>query len=200
MLCLSIDTTSNWCSVALVDAACVLAKRSENILRGHVEILAPMIDDLLKSTKIAPKDIGRISVCTGPGSFTGVRVGLSLAKGFALPWGIPIVGISALEMWAANVDPKACKRVLSAADVRRGQVFWQIFENGRAVKPQILSSAAELDAITVDAKTGGFFSGDPYICPALLAWVGMDAVLNTHRANPLYHRPPDAKLPDGKTL
>lgn len=208
MICLGIDTTGDWCSAALVDHARIIGMERQNIKRGHAEILAPMVQRLMKSASISPKDISKISVCTGPGSFTGLRVGLSFAKGFALPRATPIAGISALEVWARTVDPKACHTVFSVADVRRQQLLWQVFKNGLALtKPNLTNietakAAAKPCAVLTGngAQLLGGAAQDTYVCPARLAWMGLDANAADYPANPLYHRPPDAKLPGGKTL
>ncbi|HFB54343.1 MAG TPA: tRNA (adenosine(37)-N6)-threonylcarbamoyltransferase complex dimerization subunit type 1 TsaB, partial [Hellea balneolensis] len=144
MIILGIDTTGPWCSVGLLnggaDKTFTQETRVERSGPGHAELLAPMVQNILHGHNTKPSDIDRIIVCTGPGSFTGVRVGLSFAKGFALPHGIDILGVSALEIWAYAADPGAHKDIFSAADVRRGQVFWQIFSSGKAVGTPVLSS------------------------------------------------------------
>lgn len=202
-LCLGIDTTAQWCSVALVDDAKIFGFRSQKIGRGHAELLADMVKDVLAGASIAPSDIDKISVCVGPGSFTGLRVGLSFAKGFALPHSIPIVGLSALEVWAASTDPKQNKTLCAVADVKRGQILSQIFKNGQALGSPKLSNADEQSKLpnTIiggGAKLLGAKVSSTYICPATLAWLGLEALPASHPAEPLYHRPPDAKLPKAK--
>ena len=201
MICLSIDTTGRFCSAALIDGEKILARASENIDTGHAEILGPMVQALLASADIAPAQVGKIAVCTGPGSFTGLRVGLSFAKGFALPHSIPVVGISALEVWARAHDPEGKLSLISAADVRRGQVFYQNWISGQcADAPALLEYEQAKTAFAAMAKTGGWTDGSTYVSPEILAWLGQEKSPNTHPASPLYHRPPDAKLPGGKTL
>lgn len=204
-LCLGIDTTAQWCSVALVDDAKILGFRAQKIGRGHAELLADMVQEILAGAGVKPADINKISVCAGPGSFTGLRVGLSFAKGFALPHNISIVGLSALEVWAAMADPEQNKTLCSVADVKRGQILSQMFKNGQALHKPKLSNAdalTKLPKIIVGggAKLLGAQAASNYVCPATLAWLGMQATPDTHPAEPLYHRPPDAKLPGGKTL
>ncbi len=211
LLCLGIDTTGNWCSAALVDEAKIFALQTIAINHksgaGQGEVLAPMVQELLTAAGVAPADIGKISVCTGPGSFSGVRIGLSFAKGFALPHGIPVVGVSALEVWAAAADPEQNKSIFTAADIRRQQVFWQVWKNGEAVKPPQRSDAPaaqkhvkNMDTVGSGAALLDALPQTGYICPARLAWLGLEKNAETHPATPLYHRPPDAKLPGGKSL
>lgn len=204
-MCLGVDTTGEWCSAALVDEAAILAMATRKIGRGHAEMLAGMVQDVLAKADIIPAEIDKISVCAGPGSFTGLRVGLSFAKGLALPHDIPIVGLSALEIWAAQADPDLDQTVLAVADVRRGQVLSQVFNNGRSPGELKLSAANELKSMPKIIVGGGASllgaeGGSTYVCPATLAWLGMIVAPDTHPAEPLYHRPPDAKLPGGKSL
>jgi tRNA threonylcarbamoyl adenosine modification protein YeaZ len=90
MLLLALDTAGPDCSVALARAdagtAAILARRSERIVRGHAERLMPMVDEVLAEAGAAYFDLSRIVVTTGPGSFTGVRVGVAAARALALRW------------------------------------------------------------------------------------------------------------------
>jgi len=204
-LTLGIDTTAQWCSAALVDDAKILSFRAQKIGRGHAELLADMVQDVLADAGVKPADIDKISVCVGPGSFTGLRVGLSFAKGFALPHNIPIVGLSALEVWAAMADPEQNQTLCAVADVKRGQILSQIYKQGQAAHAPKLSEVNMLTklpktSVGGGAKLLGAEVASTYICPAILAWLGMRATPETHAAEPLYHRPPDAKLPGGRTL
>lgn len=203
-ICLGIDTTGNWCSVALVDDAGILARASEEMNRGHAERLGPMTKSLLENTGLSVRDITKISVCAGPGSFTGLRVGMSFAKGLALPHNIPIVGLSTLEVWALAQNPMQDKTVMAVADVRRNQVLWQVFEKGKPLaKPALTDVQTATQTLTRQMQCvgngahllGNFEEQSNYVCPARLAWIGIDRNSETHPAEPLYHRPPDAKLP-----
>ncbi len=186
---------------------------SGNNKRGHAEILAGMVQDILRAADVRPTDLDKISVCTGPGSFTGPRIGLAFAKGLALPHNIPLIGLSTLHVWAANADPERNKTVLSVADVKRGQVCAQTFKHGIAAQnpktfspqglgsPQEFSVGSKADIITGSgAELLGAKPANTYICPAQLAWLGLETTPATHPAEPLYHRPPDAKLPGGRVL
>jgi len=183
-----------------------LGLRRKKLSRGHAEILAGMVQDVLRTAGVQSLDLDKISVCTGPGSFTGPRIGLAFAKGLALPHNIPLVGLSALQVWAAHVDPERSKTVLSVADVKRGQVCAQIYKNGEPVQSHKTLALQELGDLESDIITGsgaalfGAENASPYICPAQLAWLGLEATPGTHPAEPLYHRPPDAKLPGGRVL
>lgn len=194
MLCLALDTTGPACSAALVRGDETIAQVSDIIRRGHAEYIGPQVQALLKTAGVSVSDLDRIAVCTGPGSFTGLRVALAFAKGLALPHGTDVVGISGLAVWAAMADPQNKHSVLSSADVRRGERFSQIFVSGAAQDNPLLHTGDFAGAS--DIQTGSAFDcGD--IDPAVLARLGMAVDPNKAPAKPLYHRPPDAKLPGG---
>lgn len=201
MLTLGLDTTGAYCSAALVDSAKIHAYAADQIHRGHAERLGPMVQDLFKQANIKAKDLGRVSVCVGPGSFTGVRVGLAFAKGLALPWDIPMSGVSGLEVWARSADPEGQTTLLACADVRRNDLFWQIWDHGTASGEPVLSSKDDVpttfNVVGSGSEVLGKSKSSDFICPALVGWLG---ARSDQPAAPLYHRPPDAKLPGGRTL
>lgn len=208
-LSLGIDTTGGWCSVAIVDDARILSHQFKAMRRGHAEHLGLMCKSVLADAKLTINNITKICVCSGPGSFTGQRVGMSFAKGLALPHNIPIVGISNLEVWAFAANPEQNQTILACADVRRNQVFWQIFKNGHAKSTPRLSeyefAKEHIEDVDMCVGNGAHLLGNfeqhnDYVCAASLAWIGIDRDPITHPAEPIYHRPPDAKLPGGKTL
>lgn len=140
MLLLAIDTAGPACAVALLRQvrgdAQIIAQASENIGRGHAEHLMPMIEATLAGSGIALHDLNRIAVTTGPGSFTGIRVGVAAARGLALALDIPAVGIGSLE---AMIFPVAREQdrgtVVAVLDAKRGEVFAQArdIESGGAL-------------------------------------------------------------------
>ncbi|WP_017932331.1 tRNA (adenosine(37)-N6)-threonylcarbamoyltransferase complex dimerization subunit type 1 TsaB [Robiginitomaculum antarcticum] len=208
MRVLALDTTGRDCSAALTDGGDVLGARRETIGRGHAERLGPQVKDLLAEAGMSVSDIDRIAVCTGPGSFTGLRVALAFAKGLALPHSIPVLGISGLWVRAAMADPEGKSTVLTAQGVRRGEIFWQIFKQGRPIGKPILSGAAQaktaLDQNMILTGSAAKLFGGPdeedYVDPVILARLGALARPEDYPATPLYHRPPDAKLPGGISL
>lgn len=101
---LGIDTSGARCAVA-VTAGARAAWCEQAMERGHAEALMPMLDAMLAEAGATYRDVTRIAVCTGPGSFTGIRIGIAAARGLALGLGIPAIGITRLEALAAAVAP-----------------------------------------------------------------------------------------------
>ena len=108
---LGIDTATEFASIAVADET-VLAERTWRGQRNHTVLLAPAVADLLAVCGAAVADLGGIAVAIGPGSYTGLRVGLALAKGVALAAGLPVVGVPTLHAVAAALSPPAAERSL----------------------------------------------------------------------------------------
>ena len=126
MLILAFETSAKAASVALHDGAKLLAEAYQNTGLTHSQTLMVMAQDLLKQCGFTPKDVTAVAVAAGPGSFTGVRIGVAAAKGFA--WGaeLPCYGISTLEAMAKNAgifDGYVC----ACMDARRSQVYNAVF-------------------------------------------------------------------------
>jgi len=139
MVLLSLDTSSVNCAVHVRRSKDVCFERSETIGRGHAEVLIAMIDEALGVLDLAYKDLTRIGVTTGPGSFTGVRVGLSVARALALALDIPVIGVSTLQAHAAGCPARGAKLV--TLDARRGEFYTQLFDhdNRALAAPRLLS-------------------------------------------------------------
>ena len=106
MLVLAIDTCLSRCAVCLFDSAqnCVLVEEHQDIERGHAEILAPMVERVLAAAGKTASEVGRVAVTTGPGTFTGLRIGLSFARAFGLARRIPVVGLDTLHAFRLCTD------------------------------------------------------------------------------------------------
>jgi tRNA threonylcarbamoyladenosine biosynthesis protein TsaB len=156
MKLLALDTAANLCAVSVLDVetGTMLVEVSEDIGKGHAERLMAVIERAIKDAKIAITNIGKIAVSVGPGSFTGVRVGVSTARGFALALKCPAVGISTLQALAydaAKLFPKS--PILSIIDARRDEFYAQFFgEDGAAEsQPMVTTLPALLEQL---AKRG----------------------------------------------
>jgi len=128
---LAIDTALDRCSVGVARAGGPAVLVSETIGRGHAERLFGMVAAAMAEAGLAFADLDRIAVTVGPGSFTGVRVGVAAARGFALVLARPAVGIGTLEAIAEEARSLAGDvPVLAALDARHGEVYAQAFGPG----------------------------------------------------------------------
>jgi tRNA threonylcarbamoyladenosine biosynthesis protein TsaB len=132
---LVIDTCLAVCQVGLFEEGRMLAGRSEAMERGHQERLAPMAAEVMAGARFA--DLDRIVVTIGPGSFTGLRVGLAFARGLQMATGAPLAGVGTLAALAASADGDG--PAAGVIDARRGLVYVQAFDEGRPLgAPDIL--------------------------------------------------------------
>ncbi len=151
MLILAIDTALDACAAGVLDtdAGKLIAQESQAMKRGHAEALMPLIARVMKESAIAFASLDRIAVTTGPGSFTGLRVGLSAARGIGLAASKPVVGLTTLTAYAAPVVSQNGEQpVISAIDARHDQVYFQVVSgNGSAlISPCIAPIEEALDA------------------------------------------------------
>jgi tRNA threonylcarbamoyladenosine biosynthesis protein TsaB len=147
MRVLAIDTALAACSAAVLDTANggILASESLPMIRGHAEALMPLIERVVTATGIPFRDFNRVVVTTGPGSFTGLRVGISAARGLGLAVDIPVVGVSTLSAYAAPyLGADEISPVVVAIDARHQHVYLQVFgPGGRALVAARLAPLAE---------------------------------------------------------
>lgn len=145
MLILAMDTSTSTGSVALVSPECVQGLLSVSIDLTHSEGLMPAIDTLLQRTGVSMKTVAAIACTTGPGSFTGLRVGIATAQGLAMANGLPCVGVSALDAFAHH----ACHVSLPVRPIipaRKGWIYTRLYQwNGSAMEAQ-----SEEQYITMD--------------------------------------------------
>jgi tRNA threonylcarbamoyladenosine biosynthesis protein TsaB len=212
MRLLAIDTSWEACSIGVI-ADGKTVTRSEIIGRGHAEILMGMIDDALRDAALTVADLDRIAVTVGPGSFTGLRVGIAAARGLALVLGKPAVGIGTLAVHAeeARTD-KGPRPVLAVLAAGRGEIYGAVYApdgrealTARAGSPEIFAaeitdgmliagSGADLilAALPMDSKAEvahrHSFPDIGALCRLALA-----APAPTAAPRPLYLRAPDAK-------
>jgi len=208
MIVLGLDTCLAACSVAVRDGERVLAYASEVMARGHQERLAPMAQSVMAEAGLGFDELDRVGVTVGPGSFTGLRVGVAFGKGLASALGVPLVGVGALEALAAE----AGGLVFAAIDARRDQLYLQAFDNGRAIMaPDVLelgTAAARMAELAAGQAFTLVGSGAPLLAdlaPGARALTppGADArqvarlaaARDPSQVRPLYLRAPDARLP-----
>lgn len=207
---LSIDTCLGASSVAVLEDERVLATRSEPMTRGHQERIGMIAREAMAEAGAAFEDLTRIGVTVGPGSFTGLRVGLAFAKGLATALSIPCVGVTTLEAMAFGV-PGFTAAVL---DARMSQVYIQVFAGGVSLMAPDALEVGEAAARLAELYSGGpatlIGSGAPLLADALsvatvltpaapdpvaVARLAAARPAPTHSPRPLYLRAPYATLP-----
>lgn len=213
MIVLGLDTCLNACSVAVTEGARVLAAAREPMTRGHQERIATLARDVAGAAGVDFAALERIGVTVGPGSFTGLRVGLAFAKGLAAALGVPAVGVGVLEALAAESQDGL---TIAAVDARRDQVYLQAFRDGLALGPPeavgLHDAREHVAALTVGGAATLIGSGAPLLQSAapgaqLILADGADPAIVARLAasrplappTPLYLRAPDARLPGGRS-
>jgi tRNA threonylcarbamoyladenosine biosynthesis protein TsaB len=211
MKILAVDTALGACSAALLENERVLAHRFTAMERGHAEALAPMVEEIMTGHDFASLD--RIAVTTGPGTFTGQRIGLAFMRGLKVALGIPLAGVTTLAAMAAQAKEEcATARAIALHDARRDEVYVEI-----DATPEVMPFAqavAKLRALEPGAPVALAGTAASRVCEALATgfvlssvrqpdalWVARLAIKSqvSGTPRPLYLRAPDAKLPAGKT-
>lgn len=123
MICLGIETSSRRGSVALVNDGILLARAEHEQPNAHAEHLRPLLEGVLTQAGLDKHAIERVAVGIGPGSFTGLRVGIAFAQGIALGLGIPCVGVGSLAAMAAGLPTAEAGTRVTLLDARRDEVF-----------------------------------------------------------------------------
>jgi tRNA threonylcarbamoyladenosine biosynthesis protein TsaB len=217
MLILAIDTALDACAAAVLDtnANKLLAHESLPMKRGHAEALMPLIGRVMKQSGLPFAALDRIAVTTGPGSFTGLRVGLSAARGIGLAAGRPVVGLTTLSAYAAPVVSESGENpIISAIDARHDQIYFQVvghdgsslvrpkvapiaeaLEASRFGAPHLVGNAARIVADRWPSDAPPAFRVEPLAAPdiAWVAWLGAAVDPASAPPKPFYLRLPDAK-------
>ena len=218
---LALDTTMQACSAALLragagDEGLEVFSRFEERERGHAEVIIPMLNEVMGEAGLDYSALTHIAVTIGPGSFTGVRVGVATARGLAVATGAEVTGISSLAVLARRVrddHTNGDEITAIAADARRGQVYFALFD-------AYGTPLCDPVAVTPEDAAGLLPAGEPYIfagtgaelvaaanprrepeeiVPALqpdaatLARMALGLKPGMQPVVPLYLRPPDAK-------
>lgn len=191
MIVLGIDTSLDACSVAIVRDGETLAHLHETMTRGQAERLAPMAREAAAQAGVVLKEIDRVAVTTGPGSFTGVRVGLSFARALALSLEKPCVGISTLEALALEDGEEAARAALIETP---GASYFARYENGMPVVAPRNIERGEHEALLAGAILKG-----PGVTANAAALAARAAHLDPahYPPNPTYLRAPHVTLPSG---
>ncbi|MBR2040296.1 MAG: tRNA (adenosine(37)-N6)-threonylcarbamoyltransferase complex dimerization subunit type 1 TsaB [Clostridia bacterium] len=145
MKILSVECSATPCSVAIIEDGKILASAFSNVKLTHSQTLMPMVESVLKSALVDIKEIEGFAVSSGPGSFTGVRIGISAVKGMAQAKNIPCVSVSTLEAMAENYSDTDCV-VCAVMDARCSQVYNALFTS----KKGEISRLCEDRALSID--------------------------------------------------
>ena len=218
MKILAVDTALGACSVALLEDGKTLAHIFEPMDRGHAERLAPMVDEAMTAARTDFAVLDRLAVTTGPGTFTGQRVGLAFMRGLRLALKRPLTGITTLEAIAAAAMAQTAKSKAAVIhDARREEAYLLLQQDQTVVlQPAVMPFQDALDRIAgfgpcavpgtgagaAVEKLGPAFALSDVRQPDAL-WVARLAAQRLapeDAPGPLYLRAPDAKLPGGRSI
>jgi tRNA threonylcarbamoyl adenosine modification protein YeaZ len=224
MRILALDTSCAAASVAVYDSdeRRALVADTQPMAQGHAEALGPMVQRAMEQVEGGFPTIGRIAVCVGPGSFTGIRIAIAMGRAMGVAIQAPVVGVSSLIAFAGPLlaDPRPGV-IVSAIDARHGQIYFQLFEpSGRPLfaprvaklrdairligggPARLCGNAAPLIAEETQRLPGEFDSSQatPYPDIVAIARAGLALDPATAPARPLYIKPPDAQPHQGETI
>ncbi|NIX75542.1 tRNA (adenosine(37)-N6)-threonylcarbamoyltransferase complex dimerization subunit type 1 TsaB [Microvirga terricola] len=224
MRVLAIDTALGACSACIFQVGETEPLASESIAmeRGHAEALLPLLDRLSSKVEGGFDSLGRVAVTVGPGSYTGLRVGISAARGIGLALGIPVIGVATLSAYLAPLMAGNQRGLFTAAiDAKHGHMYIQaIAFGGRTIIPPslmnyrdalrllgsgpLLITGSAAPILAAEARANGIeaiVSDTPHAPD--IAWVArLGAIADPAQAlpKPLYLRDPDAKPQDGARI
>jgi tRNA threonylcarbamoyladenosine biosynthesis protein TsaB len=224
---LALDCSAAACSAALWRSGGLAAHRLAPMTHGHAEALMPMVELVMDMAALRYAELDLVAATVGPGSFTGLRIGLAAVRGLALAAGVPALGVTSFAA-IAEALPDSDRGLAVAIDDRRGGVYWQEFAGDRLAVGAPVAVAADGLAATIAALAGGRrlrVAGDGgKLLRALGGSIGLDLVgdggppdavavarLAARLAGdvlagrpaglppvPLYLRPPEVRLPDAR--
>ncbi|MCJ8520417.1 tRNA threonylcarbamoyl adenosine modification protein YeaZ [Pseudorhizobium tarimense] len=217
MIVLAIDTAGADCSAAVFDSGSgqVLAAVTEMIGKGHAERLMAVIDEALAKADRALSDVQRVAVVTGPGSFTGIRVGVAAARGLALALSAECVGVTTLDtLGQGYLESNPQAPLVVAMDAKRGELYVQAFAadgspmtRPAAMPPEEAADLARSHSAEVVGSGRPLVLQDPAVASvadrfdiSTVARLGAQRSGDGERPKPLYLRGPDAKPQTGYAL
>lgn len=145
---LTIETSTECCSAALCEGMQVLAQRSSDASKVHASMLAPFVEQVLSEASVKTEELAAVAVSEGPGSYTGLRVGVSTAKGICFGLGIPLIAIDTLKILAIEGCNHQCKPVtiIPFIDARRMEVYAARFDG-------MCNKLSDTEAIILDENS-----------------------------------------------
>lgn len=218
MRVLGIETSTDTGGIAIVEDGILRGEWSLNLPRSHSLRLLPALKALLEALGLEPRALEGIAVGTGPGSFTGLRIGLSVAKGLAMALERPLVGVPSLDALALGIPSRGLP-IYALIDAKRGELFGALYRGGRRQGPfEVLSPASVIErirggrflllgegALLYKEKFEGLEGVEIAPLPShhprasAVAFLGWERLKDGHgddldSLTPLYIRPPDAEL------
>lgn len=214
MKILAIDSSAGGCGVCVTDGTQILAQGYETMERGQDSRLIPMVQEMMGRAKLTYRDLDRVAVVKGPGSFTGLRIGLAAARGIGFAASKPVIGIDRFSIYRAQLAARK-EAILIVLDSRRAELYTCFFPSYGTAQPARLMTPEEIgaflpnhpDAIIVgDAATllRGFADrarleemteAEAVTCARLAAVADPNDPAFLPR--PLYLRPPDVTIKNG---
>ncbi len=161
MITLAIDSTAKAASAALIKDNTVLAEYTQNTGHTHSETMLPMAEAVMKAAGVTPDTVDLFAISAGPGSFTGVRIGISIIKGICFGKDKPIAAISSMDSLARNLEGFSGV-VCPVMDARRSQVYTAIYKDGVRQTEDMLIPCAELKEMLSAYTCPIYFTGDGY--------------------------------------
>jgi tRNA threonylcarbamoyladenosine biosynthesis protein TsaB len=213
---LAVDTALGGCSVVLLEGEKVLVHIFEAMDRGHAERLAPMVEEAMRGVEFS--SLTHLAVTTGPGTFTGQRVGLAFMRGLRLALQIPLTGVTTLEAIAlAAMKESGMTKAAAIHDARREEAYLLLRDGKQVIlEPVVMPFVDAVERIRafgpcVLAGTGAASAKESLGADFTLSTIRQPDALWVARLartmpvpqdvpGPLYLRAPDAKLPGGKAL
>ena len=187
-----LETSTSLCSVALLEGDRISASRFSDSPRAHAAMTAPFVQEVLEERDLKVSDCDAVCLSMGPGSYTGLRVGSSTAKGLCFGGGIPLLAVSTLDVLAAQAIqeglPEGCMHIVPMIDARRMEVYTAVYgADGRKLS-EVESKVVEAGAFdTLLAEGPVLFIGDGAAkCSEVLAGEGMRFVQTFPHAAAMY--------------
>jgi tRNA threonylcarbamoyladenosine biosynthesis protein TsaB len=152
---LHIETATDICSVVLADKGVVIAEKTSEPIRDHASSLAVFIDEILKQAIVSPKQLTAVSISKGPGSYTGLRIGVSAAKGLCYALNIPLISIAttqsmANQFYLENPDYNGC--VVPLLDARRMEVYGAVYNQQLSEVHPIVAEILNQDSFSFKSE------------------------------------------------
>ncbi|MGD9638840.1 MAG: tRNA (adenosine(37)-N6)-threonylcarbamoyltransferase complex dimerization subunit type 1 TsaB [Alphaproteobacteria bacterium] len=144
MIILAFDSSVNACSVSIWQDGKDVFSETKEMFTGQAEALLPMVADVLDKAKIKPQEINAVAVTSGPGSFTGIRIGLSAANALGFALNVPVIGVSTMEALVYSLPEMLDNQPLGVViDTKRNDFYFQLFDNKRQAVSEIFYYKAE---------------------------------------------------------